>query len=111
MTDTTVTTPMAVPIVPPPTPDEQTLVTNLLQAVIALLPIVGIAVPAVLSSNNTLWMISGVIVSVAGGVAALWSLWSHKTKNTALVKARAAAVWHKDAAARLRVVASAKGSK
>ena len=88
MTDTTVTTPMAVPTVPPPTPDEQTLVTNLLQAVVALLPIVGIAVPAVLSSNNTLWMISGVIAlsPLSEEVAALTGRFGPVTrlKNTAL---------------------------
>lgn len=90
------------PTVPDAEPDEQTLTKNLLHAVIALLPIFGVAVPAVWASDSTLTMVAGALVSLLGTGGVVMSLLSHAKKNAALKQTRAAALYHKTAASRLR---------
>lgn len=72
---TTNTTPPA----PPPAPDEQTVVYNALQALITVLGMCGVAVPALFQNSSALWVLAGAILTIVG---AAWSLASHLKKNS-----------------------------
>ena len=72
-------------VVPPPDPTEETMIAEIIQALLAALGAAGVGIPAYLQSPQTIVQISGAVAVI---VSIVWSFIDRQKTNAALRTAR-----------------------